>query len=132
MTIIGGDFNTIEAPALRETVDLFGELGFAWSSEHVGATARFAVIDVQTDHIFARGMPVTSAGQISTAQASDHKPIWVRFSMETNATEAVSVEAVSAGAKSSDSRDPRSVGANSDVSPLAAPRPGCPHSDLLE
>jgi len=81
-SIVGGDFNTVEAPALEETVELFEKMGFEWSSEQVGATARFALIDVQSDHIFARGMSAIRSGQISTAQASDHKPVWVQFSID--------------------------------------------------
>jgi endonuclease/exonuclease/phosphatase family metal-dependent hydrolase len=79
--IVGGDFNTIEAPALTATVGAFGERAFEWASEDAGTTASFSVIDVQSDHIFTRGVAVRGTGQIETANASDHKPIWVDVSL---------------------------------------------------
>jgi len=77
--IVGGDFNTIEAPALEFTVQMFSDSGLTWASEEAGITASFGIIDVQSDHIFTRGFNLAQTGHIESANASDHKPVWVEL-----------------------------------------------------
>jgi endonuclease/exonuclease/phosphatase family metal-dependent hydrolase len=107
LAIVGGDFNTIEAPAASSTVSMFKEKGFEWVSESAGATASFAVIDVQSDHVFTRGFNEIRAGHIEEANASDHKPIWIDVSF----TDPVAASANSRGCSLSDRSEESPEGA---------------------
>lgn len=76
--IVGGDFNTISKTDGARLARQFADVGLA-RAEAV-PTVSIAGIDVTADHLFARSLAVAVAGSAETA-ASDHKPIWVTFSL---------------------------------------------------
>lgn len=69
--VVAGDLNAHDIG--RE----FVKGGFAWPTEHVGPTARWRFGGLGYDHVFARGLSVTSSGvEPDNRNASDHKPVW--------------------------------------------------------
>lgn len=69
--VLAGDFN---AHGIGSEVV---KAGFAWPTQHVGPTARWRFGGLGYDHVFVRGLSVTSSGlEPDNRHASDHKPVW--------------------------------------------------------
>jgi endonuclease/exonuclease/phosphatase family metal-dependent hydrolase len=77
--IVGGDFNTLTPRSTKELEQRFGEIGMDRATRDAENTARYAPLEFTLDHIFTKGMTVIEAGNLETAEASDHLPIWTKL-----------------------------------------------------
>lgn len=77
LVVVGGDFNTFTAAAVKEIEDDLWRAGLVRASKDSGSTVVKYGIEMSTDHIFAKGFVVEEAGKMAEAIASDHLPIWV-------------------------------------------------------
>ncbi len=73
--VVAGDFNSYGVG--RQ----FAGAGYAWPTQEIGPTCRWAFGGLRYDHVFARGFAAVkstrSAGAVADNRgASDHKPIW--------------------------------------------------------
>lgn len=80
--IVGGDFNTITARGVDALAELYADSGLAHASAGLGPTfTRFGMRPAATDHLFSRGFTLGDAGVLDGITASDHFPVWGRFSI---------------------------------------------------
>lgn len=77
--IIGGDFNTLSAFDVRDVITKFKDAGFTWASKNAGYTAHSLIYRTFLDYIFTMGFIVEENGKLTSAQASDHKPIYTNL-----------------------------------------------------
>jgi len=76
--VVGGDFNTSDPGSVESTVALFDARAFTWATREVPPGVDGALGALTIDHVFVKGLSVTSAGTVPT-HASDHQPIWVKL-----------------------------------------------------
>ncbi|RKG85972.1 endonuclease/exonuclease/phosphatase family protein [Corallococcus terminator] len=79
LQVIAGDFNTSDPGSLDQTVKLFSERGYQWSSEGVGDTVDSVIGGLPLDSVFTRGLTPVERGVDRRPAGSDHHPVWVRF-----------------------------------------------------
>lgn len=80
--ILGGDFNTVTVWGVTALADRFAFGNMAHDSAGLGPTyTRFGVRPSATDHIFSRGFERLDAGVLRGVVASDHFPVWTRYSL---------------------------------------------------
>jgi endonuclease/exonuclease/phosphatase (EEP) superfamily protein YafD len=77
-TVVGGDFNTLEAAIVEETVELFERAGYTWATAEVPPSTESLIGDLRLDHLFVKELEGLSAKTRST-EASDHQPLWVKL-----------------------------------------------------
>jgi endonuclease/exonuclease/phosphatase family metal-dependent hydrolase len=78
--IVGGDFNVITNRGVNSLVELFSGQQLAHATAGLGPTfTRFGLEPAAPDHIFVRGFETVEAGVLRDVTASDHFPVWVRF-----------------------------------------------------
>lgn len=74
--VVAGDFNT------RGLSQPFVDAGYLWLTRNLRDTSRWW----ELDHIYARGLeppgPASAGVAEDTYDASDHKPVWARLSLE--------------------------------------------------
>lgn len=75
---IGGDFNTLEGEAVRETIAEFSRAGYACATEALPASTESSIGKRKLDHVFVRGLAGIFA-RTQPTEASDHQPVWVRL-----------------------------------------------------
>ena len=83
-TVVGGDFNSASPLAVSATDQVMASAGLRRATNRAESTFRRFGLSFTLDHIYARGVdgspwPVTAAGVIQTATASDHQPIWAEL-----------------------------------------------------
>lgn len=79
--IVGGDFNTVTGRGVDALAAQFAERGLDHATAGVGPTfTRFGMRPSATDHLFSRGFDLMDAGVLGDVTASDHFPVWARFS----------------------------------------------------
>ncbi len=76
--IVGGDFNTLTQEGIQNLEEQFEQAGLERASKDAGYTFEPGGVELQFDHIFARGMTAIESGVTPAAQASDHFPLWVK------------------------------------------------------
>lgn len=80
--IVGGDFNTVTGWGVAALATQFAGANFQHDSAQVGPTfTRFGVRPSATDHIFSRGFTAVDAGVLGDISASDHFPVWTRYTL---------------------------------------------------
>jgi endonuclease/exonuclease/phosphatase family metal-dependent hydrolase len=79
LRIVGGDFNTVDPSSVSQTVALFEERGYDWSSRSNGPTADTPWGDFTIDLIFSQGLRTVSRGVFPGDSGSDHQPAWVEL-----------------------------------------------------
>lgn len=79
--IMGGDFNTVNRADVAQLEEILGNGRFVRVSPGSGFSLIKYGLEVETDHIFSKGLLPQSAGKIPDATASDHLPIWVTLSL---------------------------------------------------
>ncbi|MEM9547786.1 MAG: endonuclease/exonuclease/phosphatase family protein [Bacteroidota bacterium] len=85
--VVGGDFNSLGNADIAATVQPFTSSDFLWASKDIGMTIseKKPILNMvptnafQLDHLFVKGMHVTSAGKVKQKGVSDHLPIWVEL-----------------------------------------------------
>lgn len=77
--IIGGDFNTVTRRGINAVSARLEAIGAHRMSSQAGPTLRRAGRDFTLDHIYARSIVGRSSGVVDARGASDHHPIWARF-----------------------------------------------------
>ncbi len=77
--IVGGDFNTVTQEDVQNLEDRFNQANLKRASEGAGYTFDPGGVELQFDHLFARGMSAVQSGVISNTEASDHFPLWVEM-----------------------------------------------------
>jgi endonuclease/exonuclease/phosphatase (EEP) superfamily protein YafD len=80
--IVGGDFNTVTENDIKELDSLFGLAELERVSKGAGASVNVLGVDIEADHIFARGFTPIDNGNYSETVASDHFPIWADLFVE--------------------------------------------------
>lgn len=79
--ILGGDFNTVTFWGVAALADRFVSSDMAHDSAALGPTyTRFGLRPSATDHLFSRGFERLQAGVLRGVTASDHYPVWARYS----------------------------------------------------
>ena len=80
--IVGGDFNTVTGWGVGALAEQFAAAGLDHASAGLGPTfTRFGMRPSATDHLFSRGFERLDAGVLSGVTASDHFPVWARFTL---------------------------------------------------
>lgn len=79
--LVGGDFNTVRGKDIAVLEDLFSSLGMERASTGAEPTIRAAMIGFSFDHIFTRGLTSVEKRVWKGTNASDHYPVWQRFSL---------------------------------------------------
>lgn len=79
MQVIGGDFNTASLRNVRMLMHRMSAAGATFSSVEVGNTFERFGREFKLDHIFNIGMQTESVGTPGKLVASDHAPVWARF-----------------------------------------------------
>lgn len=79
--VVGGDFNTLTTRGVDAVAERMQRIGAAHVSAAAGATLRRGRQEFALDHIFARGLAPLDAGVVHATTASDHRPLWVRFTL---------------------------------------------------
>ncbi len=79
--IVGGDFNTVNRADVAQLEEILGNGRFVRASAESGFSLIKYGLEVETDHIFSKGLLPQSAGKMTDATASDHLPIWVTLSL---------------------------------------------------
>lgn len=80
--IVGGDFNTVTGWGVDALAEQFAAAGLDHASAGLGPTfTRFGMRPSATDHLFSRGFEPLDAGVLSDVTASDHFPVWARFTL---------------------------------------------------
>lgn len=77
--IVGGDFNTLTQESVQNLEKQFAQVKLKHLSENVGYTFESGGVELQFDHIFARGVTAAiESGVCLQTEASDHFPLWVK------------------------------------------------------
>lgn len=79
--LVAGDFNTIRGKDIAILEDLFASLGMERTSTGAEPTIKAAMIGFSFDHIFTRGLTSIDKRVWKGTNASDHFPVWQRFSI---------------------------------------------------
>jgi endonuclease/exonuclease/phosphatase family metal-dependent hydrolase len=77
--IVGGDFNTVTQENVQNLEKQFEQAALKHLSKNAGHTFEPGGVELQFDHIFARGVTTIESGVTPAAQASDHFPLWVKM-----------------------------------------------------
>ena len=77
--IVGGDFNTVTQEDVQNLAEQVEQANLKRASEGAGYTFDPGGVELQFDHLFARGMSAVKSGVISNTEASDHFPLWVEM-----------------------------------------------------
>jgi endonuclease/exonuclease/phosphatase family metal-dependent hydrolase len=83
--LVGGDFNSADPDAARQTVELFAAHGLAWASAGAGDTLKRFGVWFLLDFVFARGLAAREAGVYRGDAGSDHQPVWARLAAPAGA-----------------------------------------------
>ena len=86
VTVVGGDFNSASALAVRATDRVMAGAGMVRATSGTQETFRRFALPFTLDHLYARGphsrpLRVNASGVVSSATASDHFPIWTDLAM---------------------------------------------------
>lgn len=79
--LVGGDFNTLTAGNLARLEQRFARVGMARAPLSSKATIKPGLLRISADHVFTRGMTLVDGGVFSKTKASDHFPVWQRFTL---------------------------------------------------
>jgi endonuclease/exonuclease/phosphatase family metal-dependent hydrolase len=79
LQIVGGDFNTVDPSSIEQTVRLFEQRGYDWSSRGNGPTADTPWGDFTIDLFFSLGARTVNRGVFPGEAGSDHQPAWVEL-----------------------------------------------------
>jgi len=74
--IVGGDFNTLTQEDVQTLQEQFEQANLARVSANAGCTFNPGGVELQFDHLFARGITAIQSGVTSNTEASDHLPLW--------------------------------------------------------
>jgi endonuclease/exonuclease/phosphatase family metal-dependent hydrolase len=77
--IVGGDFNTVTAADVEGLSFIFAGAGLERASAGAGHSVTVAGLDVEADHLFARGVTTMDNGVYAETSASDHFPVWAEL-----------------------------------------------------
>ena len=79
--LVGGDFNTLTAGNLTRLEQRFARVDLARAPLRSKATVKPGLLRISADHVFTRGMTLVDGGAFSKTRASDHFPLWQRFTL---------------------------------------------------
>ena len=74
--VVLGDFNTWEAKAADETINLFTGAGFTSGLDNDRSTFHTFIIELKLDWLWLRGLTATGGGINRRVGLSDHWPLW--------------------------------------------------------
>lgn len=74
--LVGGDFNTGDPGSADQTVELFEDHAWTWSTAGTDDTGDGAGASWLLDFVFTRGLRARSAGVFRGDTGSDHRPVW--------------------------------------------------------
>ena len=77
--IAGGDFNTTDPTSADQTIAMFEDAQWAWSSAGTRDSVDTAAGSLLLDFVFARGLAAHEAGVFRGDAGSDHRPVWARL-----------------------------------------------------
>lgn len=80
--VIGGDFNTLTRRGVDTVSARLAPIGVRRVTEGAGPTLRRGGREFVLDHIYARSLTPRSCGVVAGLNASDHRPLWVRLTID--------------------------------------------------
>ena len=80
--VIGGDFNTLTRRGIDAVSSRLAPIGAHRVTTGAGPTLRQGGREFSLDHIYARSLTSVSCGVVDGLDASDHRPLWVRLTLD--------------------------------------------------
>lgn len=81
--VVLGDFNTIEAEAVRDVTQLFLNAGFTTPFTNNEETWRTFIVKLKLDWLWLRNLTATAHGIDREIEMSDHWPLWTNVALKT-------------------------------------------------
>ena len=82
LVLVGGDFNTLTEADVAELEAILAQAALERVSAGAGPSVVVAGLEIEADHLFARGFTTKDNGTYSETTASDHFPVWAVIALK--------------------------------------------------